>query len=129
LVIGGDKLADGFDGESDGEQIPNLARVTSGAETYVKRGRGGDRENRGVESIGEQQAGEGGANEFEIVSKGESRKESGEQSEPRKLARGEQEALTGYARRNVPGSERRQGECTPTGRRNRNWGAIVCAGS
>jgi len=87
-------LRESFEGECDGQEEPELARVTGRAARDIE-GAGGSEEDHGeVEEIGEKEAGGGGANKFEVEYEKESQEESGRNGESRKLARREQSDLT-----------------------------------
>ena len=86
MVVGGENLSNGFESEANGEKNPDLTGVAGRAKTNVERTEGGERDDDSVERVGEEEAGEGGADKLQIADEEGYREESGEESEPRKLA-------------------------------------------
>src|SRR5208337_1896194 len=78
----------------DGQEEPELARVTGRAAGDIEAAGGGENNHGEVEGIGEKEAGGGGANKFEVAGEKQGQKESGHNGNPRKLAGREQSDLT-----------------------------------
>jgi hypothetical protein len=104
LVIGGGGLGEGFDGEGDREECPELSSVTERATGRVEGGENGEEDNAEIEGVGEEVARFRVADGDE-VKKEERRYEEGEGDEELgKLAKGTQADLKGRAWRCVPGN-------------------------
>ena len=104
LVVGGDGLGEGFDGEGDREERPELASVTLRATGRVERGESGEKDDAEIEGVGEEVARFRVADGDE-VKKEERRYEEGEGDEELgKLALGLQADLRGRAWRCGPGN-------------------------
>jgi hypothetical protein len=69
LVVSADALANGFESKSDGEEIPDLARVAGRATGNVEADERSGHNHGEIEGVREKQVGEGGANEFEVEEK------------------------------------------------------------
>ena len=93
LVVGGDGLRGGVEREGDGEEEPELAGVAGRAASRGERADGGEQDDGEVERVGEQQTGDGGADEIEVEDEEQREKQSGCESETRKTTGGEQERL------------------------------------
>jgi len=94
LIVGTDGLRESFEGECDGQEEPELARVTGRAARDIEAAGGGEDNHGDVEGIGENEAGGGGANKFEDAGEKQGQKERGRNGESRKLAGREQGDLT-----------------------------------
>ena len=94
LIVGTDGFRESFEGKCDGQEEPELARVTGRAARDIEAAGGGEDNHGEVEGIGEKEAGGGGANKFEVEDEKQGQKERGRKGESRKLAGREQSALT-----------------------------------
>jgi hypothetical protein len=104
LVKGGEGLSEGFEGESNAEERPELASVGLGDAGGVEGAEGGEEDDEEIEGVGEEEAVCGVVNGDEVKEE-ERRYEEGEGDEELgELAKGKQANLKGRAWRSVPSS-------------------------
>ena len=102
LIIGGDGLGEGFEGEGDGEESPELASIPLRTESGAEGGDGGQENDGEIEGVDEEETLGGVVNGDEVKDE-ERRYEEGEgDEEPGELALGEQANLKGGAWWSVP---------------------------
>jgi hypothetical protein len=103
LIVTGEPLANGFKAQGNSQQDPDLTDIAGRAKACIERTDGGESDNESIERVGEEEPDKRVADKFQIENEEENRKESGEEGEPRKLAGGKQNDLTGNERPSVPG--------------------------
>ena len=101
LIVGGDGLGEGFEGEGDTEERPELASIALGETGGVERAESGKENGGEIERVGEEKALSGVLNGDEVKEEERRYKEGDGDEEPGKLAMEKQADLKGHAWRNV----------------------------